>query len=63
MTAAEHIAKAELLLKTAADTGHTWDAADLVAVALSSIGHALIALAVESGVPHAAATGLEQDSG
>lgn len=53
MTSADHINEAELILARAKETGHEWDEADLVAAALSAIGHALIAMAIENGVPHA----------
>jgi hypothetical protein len=52
VTAAGHLAEAEHLLQRIHVRGHEWDDAALLACALEAIGHALVALAVETGVPH-----------
>ena len=53
MTAAEHIAKAEQLLTQAHDPDiESWDSF-ATASATEAIGHALIAIAIELGAPHA----------
>lgn len=55
MMPAEHIAKAEQLLQQAQDSD-TEDLGSFVsATATEAIGHALIAIAIELGAPHAAA--------
>lgn len=55
MTPAEHVTAAEQALDQAADMTNMWDQAERVAIALTGVGHALIALAVEQGAPHASA--------
>jgi len=52
MTPAEHIARAEEELQAARDLGNEWDQGERLSVALTAIGHALIAIAVELGAPH-----------
>lgn len=57
MTAAEHLARAEKLLAMARTGEANWsDSAGLEAV-LEAQGHALVALAIELGVPHATPAG------
>lgn len=52
MTPQQHVAYAEQLLDTLRSDGAFVDPADVLALALDAIGHAIIALAVEVGVPH-----------
>lgn len=57
MTAAEHLARAEQLIATF-DAGQDIGASDWMRNHVAAaIGHALIALAIETGVPHSAAVG------
>lgn len=55
MTPAEHITAAEDSLRRSADLTNLWSEGERIAYALAGIGHALIALAVEQGAPHASA--------
>lgn len=57
MTAEGHVAEAERHLTDAAVNRHSWDAQTALASALLAIGHALVALAIETGAPHPAAAG------
>lgn len=52
MTAQEHLAEAERILADLSDPEVTWQATDLLAMALEAIGHGLVAVAAELGVPH-----------
>lgn len=52
MTPAEHIAAAEQILTEVQDTGDDWLSNEVTAELLVAVAHALIAIAVESGVPH-----------
>lgn len=55
MTAKEHLARAEELLASLEEHKGGWEAADVLEVALMAIGHGLVAVGVELGVPHASA--------
>lgn len=55
MTPQEHIAKAEQTLTIAEDAEFDDTPTALIAELLFSVAHSLIAIAVESGVPHAPA--------
>lgn len=63
MTPAEHIDAAEQLLAKAAEPGRGWDEGELLATALQSLGHALIAIAVETGTPHTSAASAVPSAG
>jgi len=52
MTPAQHIAHAESELQAARDLGNDWELLERVTVALTAIGHGLIAIAIELGAPH-----------
>lgn len=52
MTVSEHLDQAEQLLEAAYTKGDEWEVSEVVAAALTAIGHALVALAIESGAPH-----------
>lgn len=54
MNASQHLARAEQLL-TGIDTNRReWEPLEQLAAALEAIGHALTAIAIEAGAPHAA---------
>lgn len=55
MTPAEHITAAEQALTAADNWREVWTEGERTAITLTAVGHALIALAVELGAPHAAA--------
>lgn len=63
MTAKEHLAKAEELLGQLAGNRRGWEDAAVLATALEAIGHGLLAVAAELGVPHAPATPAEVPGG
>lgn len=52
MTVKEHLDRAEQLLEAAYTAGEEWEIIDVLSAALNAIGHALVALAIESGAPH-----------
>lgn len=52
MTPAQHLETADRLLLHLSRRGPDDEPAELLADALVAIGHALVALAAESGVPH-----------
>lgn len=52
MSPADHVELAEQQLAMAAENAQAWDTDMQVAFALKAIGHALIAIAVETGAPH-----------
>jgi len=54
MTPADHIARAENILRDTRDLGSEWDQGERVAMALAAMCDALIAIAVELGAPHTA---------
>jgi hypothetical protein len=56
MTPAEHIKAAETILTAAGDNWENFIPSETVPELLLAIGHALIAIAVESGVPHQTTT-------
>ncbi len=55
MTAAEHLAYADMLLASIKNSDQGWDTLELTGRALEAIGHGLAAIAIELGAPHAAA--------
>lgn len=55
MTPKEHIAEAERLLEAARQATAPGESIESLSLATQAQGHALIALAVESGAPHTAA--------
>lgn len=57
MTPAEHIAEAERQLDILGRAGGSIDVREAETRASIAVGHALIAIAVELGAPHAPATG------
>lgn len=52
MNAQEHLDEAERQLTLATSSGHAWDAQTALGAAFLAIGHALVALAIETGAPH-----------
>lgn len=56
MTPEEHIATAETILANVGDQGDAYVGEHFIPELLLAIGHALVAIAVESGVPHQTTT-------
>lgn len=55
MNAAQHLERAEALLARARTTVDDPGVTDALTLTVEAAGHALIALAIEAGAPHAAA--------
>lgn len=62
MTPQQHLDEAERLLVMMRRHGNGWDGQALLATALEATGHAVVALAIESGVPHTAPAAEEAPS-
>lgn len=62
MRAKDHLEEAERLLFNISPPRQSWEDIEVLGAALKAIGHALTAIAIESGVPHAAVPGQEQNS-
>lgn len=63
MNAKDHLARADQLLEQADTNRRTWEPIEMLSAALEAIGHALAAIAIEAGAPHAAAPAQEAASG
>jgi hypothetical protein len=56
VTPADHIARAENILRDTRDLGNEWDKGERISMTLAAIGDALVAIAIELGAPHQADT-------